>query len=331
MDLERLKAVRAGHRGVITKLTRELDEALTSGTATGEKVGRLNVIYEQLQNKLSVLQKIDNEVLALCTVDNKEREIDESEVITARILDYRRRTEAFLKPTSVTVTASAVGSSPPIVSPALVPAAKTCLPKLELQKFKGNIIGGTSFWDSFKSAVHNKPDISKLDKFNYLCSLLEGTASKVVQGLTLTADNYDAAVALLQERFGNKQTIISAHMDELMKLPDGTLDRPSPLRSVYDKITVHSRGLESLGINLDHYGTLLIPLILPKILNEVRLRMARAHPGEVWKIQDLLTTIKAEVEAREASNLMNGMSIKTISVPKALPPISTASSLYAGG
>ena len=59
MDLERLKAVRAGHRGVITKLTRELDEALT-GSATGEKVGRLNVIYEQLQNKLSVLQKIDN-------------------------------------------------------------------------------------------------------------------------------------------------------------------------------------------------------------------------------------------------------------------------------
>jgi len=38
MDLERLKAVRAGHRGVITKLTCELDKALTSGTATGEKV-----------------------------------------------------------------------------------------------------------------------------------------------------------------------------------------------------------------------------------------------------------------------------------------------------
>jgi len=81
----------------------------------------------------------------------------------------------------------------------------------------------SGFWDSFNSAVHDKPDISKVDKFNYLCSLLEGTASKVVQGLTLTADNYDAVVALLQERFGNKQTIISAHMDELTKLPDGTL------------------------------------------------------------------------------------------------------------
>jgi len=50
MDLDRQKAVRAGHRGVITKLTREVDEALTGDAASGEKVGGLNVIYEQLQN-----------------------------------------------------------------------------------------------------------------------------------------------------------------------------------------------------------------------------------------------------------------------------------------
>ena len=112
-----------------------------------------------------------------------------------------------------------------------MPSARTRLPKLELLKFRGNVITWMSFWDSFKSAVHDNPDISKVDKFNYLCSLLEGTASKVVQGLTLTDDNYDAAVALLTERFGQKQTIIAAHMDELTKLPNGTLDRPSSLRS----------------------------------------------------------------------------------------------------
>ena len=277
---------------------------------------------------MTVLQKIDNDILALCAVEDIEGEIDESEVITARILDYRKRIEVFLKPSSETAIATAAVSPPESVTPAVIPAARTRLPKLGLQKFRGNVIGWTSFWDSFKSTVH--ADISKVDKFNYLCSLLEGTASKVVQGLTLTEDNYDAAVALLQERFGNKQTIISAHMDELMKLPDGTLDKPS-LRSVYDKITVHSRGLESLGVNLDHYGTLLIPLILSKLPNEVRLRMARAHLGEVWKIQDLLAMIKTEVEAREASNLMRGMSIKTNSIPRPPPPIFTASSLYAGG
>ena len=55
--------------------------------------------------------------------------------------------------------------------------------------------------------------------------------------------------------------------------------------------------------------------------------MARKHPGEVWKIQDLLATIKTEVEAREASNVIKGMSLK----PNPRPPLTpTASALYAG-
>jgi len=68
--------------------------------------------------------------------------------------------------------------------------------------------------------VHENPDISTIAKFSYLTSLLDGPAHKVVQGLTLTETNYDAAVTLLQERFGDRQVIISTHMDELMKLPD---------------------------------------------------------------------------------------------------------------
>ena len=325
MDLDRLKAVRAGHRGVITKLTRELDEALT-GTASGEKVGRLNVIYEQLQNKLSVLQKIDNEVLAVCRVEDIEREIEDSEGVSARILDYKRRIEVFLKPPSTSATI--VSTHPPVPAPAAtVAASRTRLPKLELQKFKGNFMSWISFWDSFKSAVHDNPDIYKIGKFNYLSSLLEGSASKAVQGLTLTEANYDTAVDLLKARFGNKQAIISAHMDELMKLPDCTLDKPSLLRNIYDKVTVHTRGLHSLGVDLDHYGTLLIPIIMPKLPSEVRLTMARQHPGEVWKIEDLLKTIKTEVEAREASNVIKGMTVRSNPNPRSMNP--TASSLYA--
>ena len=43
--------------------------------------------------------------------------------------------------------------------------------------------GWTTFWDTFKSAVHENTDISKIDKFHYLNSSLEGTASKAIQGL----------------------------------------------------------------------------------------------------------------------------------------------------
>ena len=76
---------------MITKLTRELDELLVNtDEPAGDKVGRFNVIYEQLQNKLTVLQKIDDEVLTVCSVELIEREIEESEAVSAKVLDYKR-------------------------------------------------------------------------------------------------------------------------------------------------------------------------------------------------------------------------------------------------
>ena len=96
----------------------------------------------------------------------------------------------------------------------------------------------------------------------------------MIQGLPLTDSNYDTAVSLLQERFGDPQTIISAHMDELLKLPECTVDRQQSLRMLFDKLTVRTRSLTSLGINMQEYGSLLIPIIMPKLPNEVRLRIA---------------------------------------------------------
>ena len=98
---------------------------------------------------------------------------------------------------------------------------------------------------------------------------MEGSASKAVQGLTLTEDNYDSAVTLLQERFGNKQAIVSAHTEELIKLLDSTLDRPSALRNIYDNIIANTRGLNSLDVDMEHYETVLIPIIICNLPNEV--------------------------------------------------------------
>lgn len=82
------------------------------------------------------------------------------------------------------------------------------LPKLSLKKFDGELTKWTTFWDTSESAVHRNPVLSDIDKFNYLTSLLESAASEAIAGLTLTAANYDEAVATLK-RFGNKQSIIN--------------------------------------------------------------------------------------------------------------------------
>ena len=180
-----------------------------------------------------------------------------------------------------------------------VALARTRLPKLELPKFKGDLMTWTAFWDAFNSAVHENPDISSVDKFNYLKLRLKGAAARCIEGLSVTADNYGDAIELLQEHFGKKQHVISAHMDELIKITSN--DKPSSLRYLFDKINVHVRGLATLGIGLEQYSSILIPIVMSKLPSEVKLRIGRETKEEVWKLDDLLSIIKNEVEAREAS------------------------------
>ncbi|XP_068697018.1 uncharacterized protein [Montipora foliosa] len=187
--------------------------------------------------------------------------------------------------------------------------------ELVLPKFRGDVTTWMGFWDSYKSAVHDNVSLSKIDKFNYLRSLLEGAASRAIQGLALSSDNYDSAVEILEQRFGKTQQIISAHMEEVLNLQPCLTDRPSSLRFLYDKLSVHVRGLSSLGVSSQEYGSLLIPIIMSKLPNEIRLEIARKSSNEVWKIDELLDTVKGEVEAREASE-----AVKTREVPLRKPP-----------
>ena len=123
-----------------------------------------------------------------------------------------------------------------------------------------------------------------------------------MQGLILTSSNYNAAVEMLQERYGKPQIIISAHMDEIFKIqPCMEGGRLGPLRYVYDKISVHVRGLASMGVSSKEYGSLLIPIIMSKLPSDVRLQISCKSTNEVWKIDELLDTIKSEIDAREAS------------------------------
>ena len=179
--------------------------------------------------------------------------------------------------------------------------AKTKLPKLTLPRFRGNITEFRSFWESFENAVHRNTSLSRIDKFNYLYSLLEGPALLVIKGLALTEENYQTAIDSLKQRYGNIQVVISAHMDELLKLPDCSNEKIQDLRRVYDKINVNVRGLEALGVKSEQYGSLLIPVIMSKLPAELRIQVARKTASELWKIDDILKIIRVELEAREIS------------------------------
>ena len=121
------------------------------------------------------------------------------------------------------------------------------LPKLSLKKFDRDLSRWTSFWDFLESAVHQNIDLSDVDKFNYLMSMIEHNAFEAMAGLSLTASNYKEAVMILEKRFGNKQVIVNKHIKILLNLKPVTSNHNlRGLRRLYDQIEFHVRALKAL-------------------------------------------------------------------------------------
>ena len=111
---------------------------------------------------------------------------------------------------------------------------------------------------------------------------------------------------ILTERFGNKQLIISSHMEALLQLPAVTVITDiKRIRMIYDKVEANVRGLEALGIASDTYDSLLVPVMMNKLPEELRLIITRRFEGGIWHLDKLLKSFKEEVEARERRSFMS--------------------------
>ena len=133
--------------------------------------------------------------------------------------------------------------------------------------------------------------LSEMDNFNHLKTLVHGAAATTIAGLSLTSANCKVALDLIKGRFANKQVIISAHMERLLKLPSGDIRK---LRELFDIIESQIRALQALGVESTSYGSLLTPVILEKFPNEVKLIISRT-----------LQVIKDELTARERCSLVS--------------------------
>ena len=73
--------------------------------------------------------------------------------------------------------------------------------------------------------VHRNHNLSGVDKFNYLLSLLDDVAFDAIAGLTLYSEIYQHVIDMLHKRFSNKQVIVSNHMDIIMRMDAVPSDR----------------------------------------------------------------------------------------------------------
>lgn len=140
-------------------------------------------------------------------------------------------------------------------------------------------------------------------KFNYLRSLLEGTAYDSIAGLALTAVNYGEAIEILTKRFGNKPLIITKHMESLLHVPAVASDTHlKDLRRLYDQAESNIRSLQALGVEPASYGTMLSSVLLSKLPPDLQLIVSRKVSADDLDMGTILETFETELVARERAN-----------------------------
>ena len=167
-----------------------------------------------LEEKRDGLRTLDEAIAASITVETDlVDEIYEADRIREDIGGMVQRINAV-----VGTTSSDEAMPSPVREARTTPLGRVKLPRLTLHKFDGEITKWNAFWDSYDSAVHSNRDLSEIEKFTYLKSLLERSAKEAIDGLSLSVANYKQAVETLTRRFGNKDRIVAQHMESLLAL-----------------------------------------------------------------------------------------------------------------
>ena len=177
------------------------------------------------------------------------------------------------------------------------------LPKLKVWKFEGNISEWQEFWDSFESAIDRNETLAEIDKFSYLQGLLIEQARSAIAGFSLTSANYKAAIQLLKKHYSKQNVIHRTYINDLLnfELIYGERDTQR-LRTMYDFAETKYRALEALGVDQETYSAIVVPSLLKKLPEQLRLTITWGEDHHEWNLEQLLDVLGHKVELREDYN-----------------------------
>ena len=92
------------------------------------------------------------------------------------------------------------------------------LPKITLPSFDGDFKSWSSFIDLYNNMIHDKRDISNIEKFHYLLASLKGEPRQLLQNFTVSEINYFDAYNALLSRYNSKRKLAFLYWEEIRSL-----------------------------------------------------------------------------------------------------------------
>ena len=332
-DLTVKKTSRRGFRAYVTKKVGEIDQLISDYNdrqATGgagpaaappaaaddfaDTSERIIAELQQIEQRWESEDKVNGEISCLITDDDQlERELADQEAYKDERLIIRMKVHKFVNRNVQTSTTFQVQHPSPLFVPQRnVAAASVSYREPTLQKFDGDVYKWQSWWELYDANVHSINMPTRI-KFAELEKALEGSAARVIEGISRTEHHYNTAIQLLQEAYGDNKFRIEKLMDDLMDLPP-VRDQYNvkSLRSLLDGIVINVRMLSNLGRDQSSYSGDLLRRLVAKMPREFAIHWNETA-AETAKITELIEFLTKKVKSRERCEITHK------SVPRSEP------------
>ncbi|KAF9423426.1 hypothetical protein HW555_001235 [Spodoptera exigua] len=138
-------------------------------------------------------------------------------------------------------------------------------PKIQIPDFHGNYNLWLTFRDLYIESVHNNPTLSKAQKMQHLKTKLKGEAEKLVQHLSISAENYTSCWEILTHRYDNKRLLFTSYMNTLLNQPSIQYPTATSIRKLHDIMMECLNGLKNIGLDTTNWDPIVVHLLVQKL------------------------------------------------------------------
>ncbi|KRY14835.1 hypothetical protein T12_909 [Trichinella patagoniensis] len=281
-DLEKM-ALEHGMARLQSLVSRAFDmDAIREVSRTLERTKQL--FFESRQTRLhNILEK------------EKAKAVAEYCELAAKVLQVQLQADELLATSKVPPLSTVL--PPPANSNNLL---SSIVPIPKLPTYDGDVLQFKGFWDQFEAAVHLREDLQDVTKLVHLRSCLTGAAREAIDGVTTSAENYQAVVQLLHDRFYRPSDVLDAHLLEILNMKTGVVKGKAGLLSLHDRLNRHIVELKAIGRDLDTAVSAfraVLPLMVSRLPKEIHSRWkvrAEQLSEEQMTAQTFLTFLTAQ-------------------------------------
>lgn len=135
----------------------------------------------------------------------------------------------------------------------------------------------------------------------HLKGKVRGEAERLIQHLTISAENYDTAWEILIHRYNNPQLLFTKQVEIFLNQPNINKQSSFELKRLYDTSTECIHAIHNLGVDTSTWDPLLVNLLAKKLDMDTYsdYKEARKSPRDLPSLEEFMEFLEAEFIALE--------------------------------